>query len=108
MPAYYDSNKKSWYCKFYYTDWQGIRRQKMKRGFKLKREARDWEQNFLLQQAGSPDMTFGALWELYFSDCEKRLKRSTCRTRSAIYKNHIAPYWKDMPLNQITPAAIRQ
>ena len=43
MPVYKDEAKGTWYCKFYYTDWQGQRRQKLKRGFKLQREAKEWE-----------------------------------------------------------------
>ena len=47
MPAYYDEKTKSWYCKFYYMDYTGTKKQKKKRGFKLQREAKEWERNFL-------------------------------------------------------------
>ena len=43
MPAYYDESTKSWFCKFYYTDYTGTKKQKKKRGFKLQREAKEWE-----------------------------------------------------------------
>ena len=32
MPAYYNDESKKWYCKFYYKDWQGNRKQKKKSG----------------------------------------------------------------------------
>ena len=47
MPAYYDEKTKSWNCKFYYTDYTGTKKQKLKRGFKLQREAKEYERNFL-------------------------------------------------------------
>lgn len=36
MPTYYNEKTKKYYCKFYYTDWQGIRRQKKKRASPLR------------------------------------------------------------------------
>ena len=33
--------------KFYYTDWTGKRKQKKKEGFKTKKEAKDFEIDFL-------------------------------------------------------------
>ena len=30
MPTYYDENTKTWYCKFYYTDYTGTKKQKKK------------------------------------------------------------------------------
>ncbi len=53
MPAYYDEKTKKWFCKFYYVDYTGTRKQKKKRGFSLKREAVEWERNFLERQQGT-------------------------------------------------------
>ena len=39
MPSYYDEKQKTYYCKFYYKDWTGQRRQKLKRGFTKKGDA---------------------------------------------------------------------
>ena len=39
MPAYKDNVQNSWYYSFYFTDWKGIRKKKMKRGFGTKKEA---------------------------------------------------------------------
>ena len=47
MPTYKDEKTNTWYCKFYYTDIYGSKKQKLKRGFKLQREAKEWERNFL-------------------------------------------------------------
>ena len=48
MPAYKDNKTGKWFCKFYYTDWQGTNRQKRKRGFATKKEALAYERNFLV------------------------------------------------------------
>lgn len=51
MPAYKDAQKGTWYAAFYYQDWKGIKKKKLKRGFPTKKEALAWERTFLLQQA---------------------------------------------------------
>ena len=48
MPAYKDERRGTWYCQFYYEDWQGVKKKKQKRGFKTKKEALEWESNFKL------------------------------------------------------------
>ncbi|MCI6140429.1 MULTISPECIES: site-specific integrase [Clostridium] len=108
MPSYYDEKQKTWYCKFYYTDWTGQRKQKLKRGFTRQRDAKDWERNFLERQQGSPDMTFQALYDLYMEDIAHRLKYSTIRNKKGACGRHIVPYFKEKPINEITPADIRQ
>ena len=65
MPVYKDKERNTYYCRFYYTDWQGQKRQKCKRGFKLQREAKEWERLFLEQFAKNPDITFESLYEKY-------------------------------------------
>ena len=40
IPAYKDELRNTWYASFYYTDWQGKRRLKKKRGFQRKKDAR--------------------------------------------------------------------
>lgn len=108
MPAYKDEKTNTWYCKFYYVDWTGTRRQKMKRGFKLQREAKEWERNFLEKQSGSPDMTFQALYDLYLEDIRSRLKESTVEEKKGNIEHRILPYFKDKPINEISPADIRK
>lgn len=107
MPSYYDKAQKTWYCKFYYTDWTGQRRQKLKRGFTRQRDSKEWEREFLQKQQGTPDMTFQALYDLYIEDISHRLRASTVRNRKSRFTNRILPYFKDKPINQITPVDIR-
>lgn len=108
MPAYYDEKTKTWYCKFYYQDWTGTRKQKLKRGFKLQREAKTWERDFLDKQSGNPDMTFEALVNLYMEDMTTRLKESTMVNKKSVIENLLLPYFKDKPISSITSTDIRK
>lgn len=67
----------------------------MKRGFKLQREAKEWERNFLEKQSGSPDMTFQALYDLYLEDIQTRLKESTVEGKRLNIERRILPYFKE-------------
>lgn len=54
MPAYKDEKQNTWYCQFYYEDWQGNKKKKQKRGFKTKKEALEWERNCLKALVSHP------------------------------------------------------
>ena len=75
MPVYKDTKKGTWYTSFHYVDWTGTNRRKLKRGFPTKREAQEWENNFLLTKASSMDMTFEDFFEVYKADVKPKLKR---------------------------------
>lgn len=106
MGIYKDKNTGTWYCKFYYVDWTGTRRQKMKRGFKLQREAKDWERTFLEQFAKNPDITFTALQIKYWEYLTPRVKESTLRTREYLLRTHIEPFFRNKIVSEITPEDI--
>lgn len=108
MPSYFDETTKTWFCKFYYQDYTGSRKQKKKRGFKLQREAKEWERSFLERQQGSPDMTFQALYDLYIEDMSSRLKASSISGKKYLFDNKILPTFKDKPINKITAPDIRK
>ena len=65
MSVRQDKARKTWMAKVSYMDDLGVRRYKTKRGFKTKREAKDWESEFLKKIKGSSDMTFVSLVEVY-------------------------------------------
>ena len=96
MPAYYDEKTKKWFCKFYYVDYTGTRKQKKKRGFSLKREAMEWERNFLERQQGTPDMTFQALYDIYTEDMSHRLRESTMGAKEPFFALLIIIRWHDI------------
>ena len=107
MPAYKDKERGTWYASFYYTDWQGRRRLKKKRGFARKKDAEDFEREFLFSEARSCDMTFGSLVEIYRADMRPRLRRNTMQTKDNILDHWVVPYFKDLPVNKITSATVR-
>lgn len=65
MPAYKDELRNTWYASFYYSDWQGKRRLKKKRGFQRKKDAQAFGEEFLRTRARSCDMTFRSFAEIY-------------------------------------------
>lgn len=107
MPVYKDEKTDTWYCKFYYEDYTGAKKQKFKRGFKLQREAKEWERSFLEKMQGTPDMTFKALYDLYIEDMSHRLRITSLEGKKNVFKNHILPYFQSKSVNAITPADVR-
>lgn len=107
MPAYKDEKNGTWFCKFYYTDWAGLQRQKWKRGFLTKREALIYERDFLQRQAESPDILFKNLYQVYLEEMEIRLKQSTVLIKKNICESKILPYFADKPVNEISAVDVR-
>lgn len=108
MPAYKDEKTGKWFAKFYYTNWQGIKKQKWKRGFATKKEALGFERDFLEKQSANPDMTFQNLYEIYMEDMAARLKRSTLLTKKAVLQTHILPFFGSKPINEIKASDVRR
>ena len=65
MPAYKDEQRGTWYCLFYYEDWQDNKKKKQKRGFKTKREALDWENNYKM----SANANMVLFFKLFTASC---------------------------------------
>lgn len=107
MPAYKDEKTGKWYTKFYYTDNTGKRRQKLKRGFDLKRDAVKYEDDFLINRAGDPEMPFQALAEKYLEDKKINNKEISYLTRKRRIEKWILPAFKDKPINSITKEDVK-
>lgn len=108
MPCYKDNVRGTYFVKTYYTNWQGEKKQKLKRGFKLQRDAKEWERNFLEQFATSPDITFQSLYDKYKRFKENRVKASTLETQCNAIDLHILPYFKDRIVSDITPEDVAE
>lgn len=108
MPAYKDKERNTWFIKCYYTDWNGDRKQKKKRGFQTKKEALEWERTFLSQEHSEGTMTMGALADLYLSDMENRLRDSTMSTKHHIIELKILPFFQNKMLTEITATDVRK
>ena len=108
MPAYKDEKHNTWYCLFYYLDWQGNRKKKQKRGFKSKEEALEWENNYKLSANADMDMTLGDFVQIYFRDKTGELKERSVKNKRYMIEAHIIPYFQYERMNEITPADIIQ
>lgn len=108
MPTYYDKKTKTWFCKFYYTDYKGEKKQKKKRGFKLQREAKEFERHFLEQQSTDLNMSFENFVKLYQDDMSPRLKPKTLHVKNNIIEKRILPFFKQYQMNEITAIIIRR
>lgn len=103
MPAYKDPVKETWYASFYYEDWKGIKKKKLKRGFPTKKAALAWEREFLVQKSADVSMEFEKFVELYISDKRDRIRENTWSTKENIIQTKILPYFKNRRLEDIQP-----
>ncbi len=106
MPVYKDEKRNTWYCKFYYKDYTGTRKQKCKRGFARKSDAAAYERDFLLRLSGSADVTFKTLRESYIDYKRTRVKASTLRNLEYCLTGQIAPYFDNKSIRDISPADV--
>lgn len=100
MAVYKEKNGK-WYVSVYYDTWDGKRNRKVKRGFQTKRQAQEWEREFLNQEKGDLDMTFASFVEVYKEDLKERLKQSTWLMKTSIIDQKILPYFKNKKVAEI-------
>lgn len=106
MSAYKDSKTGKWVATFRYKDWQGNTLRKLKRGFETKRDALQWERDFLMKNDGNIEMTFRAFAEKYLEDVGPRLKPDTLSMKKSVIETRIIPYFGDMRLSEVTAQAI--
>ena len=102
MSVYKDAKSGKWFSQLRYKSWDGKPQRTTKRGFETKREALQWEREFILQKAGSNNMTFEDFVSVYKADLKPRIKESTFDTKETIIDKKILPYFANMPLNQIS------
>ena len=108
MSAYKDKAQGTWYVSFRYIDWTGKKTQKLKRGFKTKKEALNYEKEFIRKTAADMKMEMGSFIEVYFEDKRKELKENSIRNKQHMMNKHIVPYFRTRKMNEITPADVIQ
>lgn len=107
MPVYKDKDRGTWYCCFYYTDWQGSKKRKIKRGFTKQKEAKEYERNFLDKVQSNSQMTMASLTSLYIEDMQNRLRQSTMSNKKYLIDTKILPYFIKTKISDIKPTTIR-
>lgn len=106
MPIYKDEARNTYYVICYYTTWSGERKQKCKRGFRYRREAVAWENDFLHKSSGDMSMTLEDFVEVYFSDKSSKLKQRSVDSKKRMINTHILPYFGKRGMNEIKPTDI--
>lgn len=104
----FDPKTKTYYVKISYIDIYGKRKQTTKRGFKLQREAKQYEEEFLRKVKGSSDMTFASLVDIYLEDCTHRLRKTTIAGKKHVIDTKIMPFFGHLPILDIDAKIIRQ
>lgn len=107
MAVYKDEEKGTWYAKFRYTDWTGKARSTTRRGFRTKREAKQFEVDFKrtsmqLQQ----DMTMEELCKQYLEAMKPRWKAKTYELQSCTIRLYILPTLANLKISDINTATV--
>ena len=108
MSAYKDKTQGTWYVSFRYIDWTGKKTQKLKRGFKTKKEALNYEKEFIRKTAADMKMEMNSFIQVYFEDKKNELKENSIRNKQHMMNKHIVPYFGTRKMNEITPADVIQ
>ena len=103
-----DKKTDKWMAQIRVTDWTGKTIHKKKRGFDTKREAQQWERDFINQANSSLGMNFKDFIGLYMKDMEQRLKSTTVASKHWLIDLKITPFFGRMPLNGIRPTDVRR
>jgi integrase len=102
MPVYKDVTRKTWYFKVRYKDLYGRNKQKLKRGFKGRKDAILAEAEFIasIKDAFSDNVTIEDVFQHNISF--KNYKPKTVRRRTNEYFKHIKPRFGDLKIKDIT------
>ncbi|MGG0001096.1 tyrosine-type recombinase/integrase [Bacillus safensis] len=106
LPQYKDEARGTWYFKTWYKDSFGRSKQKLIRGFKTKREAKEAEANFISQKKDkfSTEATFDTVFTHYIR--YKALAKKTIRRKTNEYRNHIEPFFGKLKIKDIKPQQV--
>ncbi len=108
MSVYREKTNNNWFVKTRYRTLQNEEKWATKRGFHTKREALNWEREFLMEKSNDLHMGFAQFVTIYKNDMEPRLKEGTWATKTNIIESKLLPYFGDLPLCDITPAHVVQ
>ena len=85
MSASRDEKTGKWTAQCYYENWKGEKKHKKKRGFATKKEALEWEREFLKSTSANMDMMLGAFVDVYFRDKAGELKERTIKNKRIVF-----------------------
>lgn len=99
---------KKWRVSLRYIDWQGKRRSHDKRGFDTKKEALEYEREFLAKKSKDLNMGFSQFIDVYLEDMEPRIKATTFEAKTYLFKAHIKPYFEEKSVSEISAMDVLQ
>lgn len=108
MSVFKDTERNTWYAKFSYRNWKGEKKWVTKRGFATKREATQYERDFLMKQDGNLDMTFAEFVEVYQRDRHPRIRESTIVMKENIIATKLVPFFGHRRLRDISTNDVMQ
>ena len=108
MSVFKDTERNTWYAKFSYRNWKGEKKWVTKRGFATKREATQYERDFLTKQDGNLDMTFAEFVEVYQRDRHPRIRESTIVMKDHIIATKLVPFFGSRRLRDISTNDVMQ
>lgn len=73
-----------------------------------KKEALEWEREFLKSTSANMEMMLGAFVDVYFQDKAGELKERTIKNKQYMIEAHVLPYFANKRMNEITPSDIIQ
>ena len=112
MPAYKDSKTGKWYCQFYYEDWKGQRKHKVKRGFERKKDALKYETDFKARTQ-TDVVTIERLVAGYKAHLESQeelgvIKKSSRINYCFIIDTYISPYFAGVNMEKVKTAHVNK
>lgn len=102
MSASRDEKTGKWTVQCYYENWKGEKKNKKKRGFATKKEALEWEREFLKSTSANMEMMLGAFVDVYFQDKAGELKERTIKNKQYMIEAHVLPYFANKRMNEIS------
>lgn len=106
MAVYRDPDKKTWYCKFRYTDWQGKSHVTTKRGFRTQREAKAYEAE--RQSKASPEATLSDVLTAFLRDRKATIKYSSYLPAQRAVETYIRPQIGHIKLADLDAKTLRE
>ena len=102
MPAYKEKDRNTWTVKFKHKNWSGKIKWVTKRGFATKRDALQYERDFLACKSGNLDMSFADFVQVYREERGARIKESTLSMKDNIIDTKLIPYFGKKCMREIT------
>jgi len=104
MPVYKDEKRGTWYVSTYVEYKDGTKKRVMKRGFKTKREAKEFENDLVFQSTmdTSDNYNFDDVAKEYLEWYKSRRKESSYRKVESLINVRLIPYFRKKKIKEIT------